>query len=139
MYSLFITLVLILSLSQNSNSFPMSCKNANASSNVVPGDPLEFHCTSEKKYHSCVIEREMNGGMSHCNFTFYQPLQFGAEYSNPRKELKRVGWDCKLDTNPYRIQVLEKNNEMVCRLRINIAKLSGKKVVSVFCCTCISP
>ena len=128
--------VFLLSLSRKSHSFLMSCENDNAFPSVVPGDPLEFHCTSNKPFHSCLLEREVNRKISQCKFEFYQPFQYSEEISSG-KELTRVGYDCKLDQHePYRIRVLEKNNQMACHLKINSAKFSGMKILSVFCLTC---
>jgi hypothetical protein len=103
------------------------------SHSVEPGDPVEFHCTSSKTFHSCLVEKEVNQKISQCNFTFNQPFQYSPDEISRGKQLQRVGWDCKLDTHePYRIRVLEKNNQMVCHLKINSAKLSGMQIFSVF-------
>ena len=130
-----ILLIFLLSFLGTCDSFLMSCKNVNSFHSVMIGDSLEFHCTSDKPFDSCTVQKEVNRKISYCNYEFHQPLQFLDEISRG-KELKRVGWQCKLDPHePYRIRVLEKNKRMVCHLKINSAKLSGMKIFLVFCST----
>ena len=107
-----------LAFAKRMHTFPMSCKSTNSPNDAVKGNPFDFHCTSTNKFHTCILERTgMDLRSSHCNFTFYSPSFFSG--GNRQKELQRVGWDCDLDKEvPNRIQVIGKNNEMECHLRI---------------------
>ena len=109
-------------------AFPMSCKNTNSRNDPVKGDAFDFHCTSTRKFHTCILERTgLDLRSTHCNYTFYSHSFFGS--GNRQKELQRVGWDCELDKKePYRIQVIEKHNEMECHLRIRFLEIKGKKI-----------
>ena len=114
-----------------SSSFPMYCKNTSFShyeSNIAKGDSFEFHCTSTRKFHSCVLERTGTDLKSvQCTFIMYTPSSFFG--AGGQTELQRAGYDCDLDIQtPYRIQIIEKHNQMQCHLKINFSDIIGKYI-----------
>ena len=111
-----------------SSAFPMDCKNMNSQIDIVKGYPFDFHCTSTRKFHSCVLERTGTDLKSvRCTFIMYTPSSFFG--AGGQTELQRAGYDCDLDIeSPYRIQIIEKHNQMQCHLRINSSDFMGKNV-----------
>ena len=120
------SVILLLTIfSKDLCALQMSCNNENFPTDVIKGDPFDFHCTSTQNFHSCVLERTGKDRKSnYCNFTMYSSSFFGAA---SQEELQRVGWDCKLDNKePYRIKIIENVNQRKCHLRIKSLELIGK-------------
>ena len=115
-----------------SSSFPMQCKNMNSPIDIVKGDSIDFHCTSTRKFHSCVLERTGTDMKSlRCIFIMYTPSSFFG--AGGQTELQRAGYDCDLDIQtPYRIQIIEKHNQMQCHLKINSSDIIGKHISKHF-------
>ena len=110
----------------------MFCKNTNKAINVEEGNSFEFECSSTKKFHACTITRKKNGNSKKCRFEFYTPL-LGANQANTiPPELQRAGHDCALDEKPYRMKILERNNENLCHLKIDAVDFSGKYILHYF-------
>ena len=109
-----------------SSSFPMHCKNTNSPINIIKGYSFDFHCTSTRKFHSCVLEQTGTDLKSiKCTFIMYTPSSFFG--AGGQTELQRAGYDCDLDINtPQRIQIIEKHNQRQCHLKIKSSDIIGK-------------
>ena len=110
----------------------MHCENMNSQIDIAKGDPFDFHCTSTRKFHSCVLERTGTDLKSvHCTCIMYTPSSFFG--AGGQTELQRAGYDCDLDIQtPYRIQIIEKHNQMQCHLKINSSDIIGKHISKHF-------
>ena len=110
------------------NGYQSNYKNMNSQIDIVEGDPFDFHCTSTRKFHSCVLERTGTDLKSvHCTFIMYTPSSFFG--AGGQTELQRAGYDCDLDIHtPYRIQIIEKHNQMQCHLKIKSSDIRGKYI-----------
>ena len=107
------------------------CENSNKEINVMEGNSFEFKCTSTESFHACTVTRKKNGNSQKCQFEFYQPLLGSPGITTPA-ELQRAGHDCALDEKPYRMKILEKNNENLCHLEIGPVDFSGIYILQYF-------
>ena len=103
------------------------CENSNKEINVMEGNSFEFKCSSTETFHACTVTRKKNGNFQKCRFEFYQPLLGSPGITTPA-ELQRAGHDCALDEKPYRIRILDKNNENLCHLKIDAVGFSGRYI-----------
>ena len=104
------------------------CENANEQINVVEGNSFEVKCSSIKRFHSCTVTRKKNGKSKKCRFEFYKPLLGFNQGNSIPPELQRAGHDCALDAKPYRMKIVEKNNENLCHLKIDAVDFSGRYI-----------
>ena len=123
-----IYVILISYFSHTLLSEKIFCENANEQINVVEGNSFEVKCSSIKRFHSCTVTRKKNGKSKKCRFEFYKPLLGFNQGNSIPPELQRAGHDCALDAKPYRMKILEKNNENLCHLKIDAVDFSGKYI-----------
>ena len=104
---------------QNASIKPRTAIHRTIPINVMLGDSLNIYCTSSEKFYSCSLKRKTNKNIDSCKFRFNQPLLYPGEITPKQKTLERIVSKCDLDPKPFRIHVIEKNNERVCHLQIN--------------------
>ena len=100
-------IIMVIPAQNGAESFQMSCKNIDTHINIVSGDSHQFHCSSNKKFNLCKIERKTNGKTRYCKFKFNRPLYYPGQKPKPA-ELQRINWECLLDPGKFRIKILER-------------------------------
>ena len=129
-------LIMLLLFVKEHQLVQFPCKNErkeNGLINVVFGNSFQFCCDSDKKFHSCLIERKSpspHRRKDRCKFHFNQPIKkFGEKIPEP-KQLEVYYGECSLyfslDVIGTKIQVMEKYNQNICHLKITHMDFKGK-------------
>ena len=106
-------------------SFEMNCTISSFSNTS-----FEVTCNSDKKFKFCTLEKKFTEGSEkqskYCKFHFNQPIKYPGVTKAPPTMLELYYQECSLDPDSSRIQIVDKNIQKQCHLRISHIENLGK-------------
>ena len=125
-YPVLLSLIIFLTfLVVEVRSFEMNCTISSFSNTS-----FEITCNSDKKFKFCTLGKKFSEGSEkqskYCKFHFNQPIKYPGVTKAPPTMLELYYQECSLDPDSSRIQIVDKNVQKQCHLRISHIENLGK-------------